>query len=460
MTHRLPFPAAAVRTLRPIQLARALFASALVAPAAATFFGITVRTASAASTIVVANCDDNGKGSLRAAVHGLAASGDTIDLGQLSCSTITLTSGAIATNLDDLRIIGPAWRIEISGSQQSPVIMHAGTGTLTLVDLAIAHGYQYASSGTARGGCIQSAGSVLLNDVTVSDCVATSPDAASGGGIFAAGNLMLVDSVVTGARAITGSGGANGGGVHAGGHLTAKYSAIAYNAAEAAEVAGSTSCGGAEAPNATLIASSIVANSADYFGGLCADDANATQALFVSNSTIADNRSLGGAPSTGGTGINAKGSLKLYNSTVAHNTQVAAGAGVGVHVRTTATIVSSIIAENCAADGAQPADLAGDPGASIVGDHNLIRASTLALPADTLNADPRLEPIRVFANGRPTAYVRAPAPDSPAIDAGSNPLDLDHDQRGAPNARVVGTAADIGAVERDPDHIFINGFET
>lgn len=460
MIGRFPFPAAAARTLRLSPLARALLASALVAPAAATFCGITARTASAAGTIVVTNCDDDGGGSLRAAVRDLAASGDTIDLGQLACSAITLTSGAIATNLDDLRIVGPARRVEISGDRQSPVIVHAGTGTLTLVDLAIAHGYKYVPIGTARGGCIQSSGSVLLDDVTVSDCVATSPDAASGGGVSAAGDLMLVDSVVTGARAVTASGGASGGGVRAGGHLTAKYSALTYNAAEATEVVGSSSCGGAQAPNATVVASSVVANTADYFGGLCADDANAAQALFVSNSTIADNRSLGAAPSSGGTGIDAQGSLALYNSTVAHNTQVATGAGVGVHVRTTATIVSSIVAENRAADGAQPADLGGGPGASVGGERNLIRASTLALPADTLDADPRLEPVRVFPNGRPTAYVRAPAPDSPAIDAGSNPLDLDHDQRGAPNARVVGAAADIGAVERDPDRIFTDGFET
>lgn len=458
MNRRLSFPAAAARTPRLSPLARALLASALVAPAAATFPATTARAAPGANTIVVANCDDDGAGSLRAAVRDLAASGDTIDLGQLACSAITLTGGAIATNLDDLRIVGPARRVEIGGDRQSPVIVHAGTGTLTLVDLAITRGYEYVPIGTARGGCIQSSGSVLLDDVTVSDCVAKSPDAASGGGVSAAGDLMLVDSVVTGARAIAGSGAASGGGVRAGGHLTAKYSALTYNTAEATVAAGFSSCGGAEAANATIIASSVVANAADYFGGLCAEDANAAQALLVSNSTIADNRSLGAAPSTGGTGIDAHGALALYNSTVAHNTQVAAGTGVGVHVRTTATIVSSIVAGNTADDGAQPADLGGSAGASVDGGHNLIRASTLALPADTLDADPRLGPLTVFPRGRPTAYVHAPAPDSPAIDAGSNPLDLDHDQRGAPNARVLGAAADIGAIELDPDLIFADGF--
>ena len=45
-------------------------------------------------TTVVRNCNDQGSGSLRNAVSN-ASSGDTIDLGQLHCSTITLTSGAI-----------------------------------------------------------------------------------------------------------------------------------------------------------------------------------------------------------------------------------------------------------------------------------------------------------------------------------------------------------------------------
>jgi len=49
----------------------------------------------------VVNCDDSGLGSLRDVVAG-AGSGDTVDMGQLSCSTITLTSGAIVVGQQDL----------------------------------------------------------------------------------------------------------------------------------------------------------------------------------------------------------------------------------------------------------------------------------------------------------------------------------------------------------------------
>lgn len=49
----------------------------------------------------VVNCDDSGPGSLRDAVAS-AASGDVIDLSALTCGTITLTSGAITTDLEQL----------------------------------------------------------------------------------------------------------------------------------------------------------------------------------------------------------------------------------------------------------------------------------------------------------------------------------------------------------------------
>jgi hypothetical protein len=49
---------------------------------------------------------------------------------------------------------------------------------------------------------------------------------------------------------------------------------------------------------------------------------------------------------------------------------------------------------------------------------------------------------------------------SPAIDAGSNPHDLDFDQRGAGFPRVLGAAPDIGAFEAPADRVFFDGFDT
>ena len=51
--------------------------------------------------ITVTNCDDSGPGSLRDALNG-ASDGDIIDLTQLACSTISLTTGALIFGASDV----------------------------------------------------------------------------------------------------------------------------------------------------------------------------------------------------------------------------------------------------------------------------------------------------------------------------------------------------------------------
>ena len=57
-------------------------------------------------TLAVSNCNDAGPGSLRNAVAA-AADGETIDLTQLACSPITLTTGAINVSVETLTLQGP-----------------------------------------------------------------------------------------------------------------------------------------------------------------------------------------------------------------------------------------------------------------------------------------------------------------------------------------------------------------
>src|SRR5476651_2860583 len=59
-----------------------------------------------ATTLPVTSCADSGTGSLRQVVHD-ATSLDTVDLSKLTCSQISLTTGAIAVGQDSLSIIGP-----------------------------------------------------------------------------------------------------------------------------------------------------------------------------------------------------------------------------------------------------------------------------------------------------------------------------------------------------------------
>ena len=86
--------------------------------------------------------------------------------------------------------------------------------------------------------------------------------------------------------------------------------------------------------------------------------------------------------------------------------------------------------------------------ATVSGGHNAIMTSNAPLPADTITDDPLLLPLA--DNGGPT-LTHAFAPSSPVLDAGSNPDNLDFDQRGDGYARVVGAAADIGAYEAPGD---------
>src|SRR3546814_11912390 len=55
--------------------------------------------------------------------------GDVIDLTKLECSTITLTSGELATSLDEIRLSGNGQTISADGN--SRVIAHNGSGAFT-----------------------------------------------------------------------------------------------------------------------------------------------------------------------------------------------------------------------------------------------------------------------------------------------------------------------------------------
>ena len=156
-------------------------------------------------TVPVLNCDDHGDNSLRDAVFS-STSGDVIDMTELSCSTIALTTGAIviAHAISDLTMVGPANRtLTVTGNNLGRVFLHAGDGTLTLDHMTISDGAYL--SGTAGGGCIYSFGSVTLQNSTVSDCTLSlsNPVYASGGAILARGNLTLNDSVLSGNLALS-----------------------------------------------------------------------------------------------------------------------------------------------------------------------------------------------------------------------------------------------------------------
>ena len=119
------------------------------------------------ATLTVSNCNDAGAGSLRAAVAA-AGSGDTIDATQLTCGTITLSTGSIAVAVDDLTINGPGPDALVisNGAKYGRVFNHAGTGALTLTGMHIYHGVvsSAATESGTKGGCVYSNGAVNLGN--------------------------------------------------------------------------------------------------------------------------------------------------------------------------------------------------------------------------------------------------------------------------------------------------------
>jgi hypothetical protein len=78
---------------------------------------------------VVQNCNDSGSGSLREA-YASSLDGDNVDLTQLACSTITLTSGPITSAPDAGFVIlqgPPDHTLTLNGNHADRVIVHHGS---------------------------------------------------------------------------------------------------------------------------------------------------------------------------------------------------------------------------------------------------------------------------------------------------------------------------------------------
>lgn len=400
-------------------------------------------------TSVVANCADDGAGSLRDVVAA-ASSGDTIDLRSVGCGTIALAS-ALPVAVGTLGFIGPgAALLTIDGGAHDRVIAHSGYGTLAIIGMTIAHGRVASETTTASGGCIYSRGGVRLESVTVTGCAADSPMGAMGGGAWVSGPAQVHASVVSGNTVTSASSMVYGGGLMSYG-LDMRDSTLSGNTALSTATSGSSysRAGGALlAGRVAIIGSTVSDNFATRDGGLFLRG-NTT----LVNSTLSGNTALADAA-----GLYAFGFLDVWNSTVAANTISANGAsfGAGISAAHVVHLESSIVHGNTVSG--TPYDITFGAGIVVVGTHNLIGFSFESLPPDTSNADPLLGPLQ--DNGGPT-LTHALLAGSPATDAGINPLDLVFDQRGVGFARAVGAAADIGATEFTPvtDTIFANGFE-
>ncbi|MEO8137707.1 MAG: choice-of-anchor Q domain-containing protein, partial [Betaproteobacteria bacterium] len=420
-----------------------------------------------------------------------AVDGDTIDLTQLSCSVISLSTGAIVIAAQDLTLHGPGANgllINSSGHPGDGVLYSVASGTLKVQDLSVAFGSKYGDSGAVRGGCIFSLGNVELDGAHVYACsthstgsndgkggavyaqgnvklinsvlnlggVTVGSGSGKGGGVFAGGDLVMVYSTISDFRVATPNNG-SGGGAYAGGTLISKYSTISDNSVD--EITNSSGGGVATNGGATILSSTISGNHAHVGGGLYLRSGESGDAAIIYESTLSGNTA-----NTGG-GMTTSVPLSLYNSTVAFNTipfqsgtVIGTEQGAGLDLRMSPVrIDGSIIAGNLAVGTPnRPRDVGGEVSLTVTGSHNLINHIAQVGLTGTINADPLLGSLR--PNGGLTA-THALLPGSPAINAGNNTRNFNNDQRGGGFPRVLGGVPDIGAYEVDPDRIFVDGFD-
>ncbi|HEX5124526.1 MAG TPA: choice-of-anchor Q domain-containing protein [Rhodanobacteraceae bacterium] len=435
---------------------RPLVAALAFAIASGSSFAVTreraLATPHAPTDVVVENCNDSGAGSLREAYFN-AVDGTTIDLTRLSCSTITLTSGALTDNPSaaEITLNGPdKYALTIDGGNANRVLVHNGHGTLDVAGLTIAHG---SYTGAYGGGCIYSYGSVELFGSIVTGCQMSSTGTAkaNGGAIYAHDNVLVIGGKVTASRAHAASASSAGGGIFA------NYVGMTFATISGNTVAGDgthTARGGGfyALGDVKVYYSTISENAADSGAGMFLVGA-ATEPMQIRNSTISGNRAI----STGG-GVYAKyRALGVFNSTIALNNS-GSPFGAGLYLAYETQLESSIVSGNTSGGGLDEADIGGPAGTTIIGGNNLVIASTLPLPADTITLDPMLGPLQ--NNGGYTATHALP-PGSPAIDHGNNFANGLYDQRFFGYERVVGPSADIGAFEFGaPDHIFVGTFDS
>ncbi|MEO5558112.1 MAG: choice-of-anchor Q domain-containing protein [Dokdonella sp.] len=433
------------------------------------------------TAVMVQNCLDHGTGSLRQAVIDNITSAP-IDLTQLACSSITLTTGSIDVNRA-LLIQGPGPdALTIDGAGLDRVFRQLSTQTLALYGMTIQNGFADAFG----GGCVYSAGSLQLNETRVRGCHVSdiaSTVTTKGGGVLVHNTFSAVHSSIVDNENYSALGKAYGGGAFVQGAAILDHSTISGNVlSKASDNIGSA--GGIEVYGAlNMMYSTIANNSAQGSPGHMAGigGLRVMGVATITQSTISGNHTDGGVggvylfehPGTphiiidstisgnsayGIGGIRILGPSMIKNSTIAFNAEYGSTGGAGLYVSFGNTdIESTIIAANTSAGGTAQ-NVGVNITASLSGANNLIGSSPMVtLPPGTIGGDPLLLPLA--NNGGPTK-THALRPGSPAENAGNATSGASADQRGAGYPRVVGTAADIGAFEGiDTDTIFDNGFD-
>ncbi|MFL5328768.1 MAG: choice-of-anchor Q domain-containing protein [Gemmataceae bacterium] len=415
--------------------------------------------------------------------YSAATSGGALSLGTGTTTTLSNSSfskntgtvlggGAIAMAGSALLSIAgcafvnnAAWLPTGTNASGGAIFASAANDTVTIDNSAFTNNY---SSGA--GGAISAANILNLIISNSAFSTNTSNNGAGGGAIWQNAGTISVSNVAFSGNTAAGSGGAiymsagttkttvlnsqfsansclsYGGAVYVGGNVVILRSSFTQNTAQVRVSSGGSTIGtgrggaialgflsSAEVRNCTLSG-----NSASNAGGGLFLDSSSSIALNLSNSVIVDNRLIGSSTATGGGIFVSAGKLNIESCVIADNVLAPGGTanlGPDISISSTSTITlnTSLVGVN-----------AGFTKAS--GSGNQIGAAT------------RLGPLA--DNGGPTFYdgsrllTRLPGPGSPVRDSGSNSANLVTDERGAGYPRLLGSAADMGAIESlDPTPI-------
>jgi predicted outer membrane repeat protein len=451
-----------------------------------------------AATITVTNLNDAGAGSLRAAVEqaNAASGGDIIQFQAGLTGTISLASEIRIS--DTLEIAGPgAGRIIIDGAGATRLfkVQHAGgnPATATFSGLTLAHGH------ADEGGAIWSNGDpVVVRGCILSDNLAD----ARGGAVFVANANLSIDASGLWGNETGGTGGAI---LFSAGDVTITRSRIEDNSSQ---FGGGMS---ALSPRVNVYISDTTFrnNSAEHTGGglwaSTVTQMKISRSAFVSNVTgqpngggiyfaavtdlgspvnVIENTTFSGNESLHQNGRGsalavASGNMTVRNSTFAFNRTApelspgpdAGGAlWVGGDSTTQVTLQSTLFAGNTHGNAGALVDVIRQNG----GTESMLSATNSAFQTQpdvtTLNGtvsavmfdtDPELEPL----DETRLTPVHPLSGTSPVLDHGSNPGNLETDQRGPGFPRSAASteggpaATDIGAYEYRVDRIFFGDFE-
>ncbi len=300
---------------------------------------------------------------------------------------------------------------------------------------------------------IEAANSTIRNNSTFGQ--------GSNGGGIASGNgtvpaLDLLSTLLVGNRVEAPDLSPRGGGAISFGAARVINSFVAINFVNSGEGGGLFIFSG----NASIDQSTFDRNRAGDGGGALALY-SVSSASTISSSTFTGNSASSDVPNGGiGGAILNLSQLTIRNSTFRQN--VAGGLGGSLYnTANSLALQSTIMSESSSAGATSPSpsvDIhqAGSP-IVVAGANNLVRvvSSGVTMPAGTLTSDPLLgmptnngcaAPAGT-ANDAICPFTMLLGTGSPAIDASNNSGGALYDQRGAGFPRVIGAAADIGAVE-------------